>query len=88
MNYILKKIFKIYFLLSLCFIFFLIGAISAYKNNLIYSWLYGSVIKVENLIKNNQFVYSDNYKILNDFNDYIIFIQELGNKIILTSKTR
>ena len=86
MRYILKNIFKIYFLLSLCFVFFLLGSVSAYNNNNIYKWFYGSIIKIENFIENNQYVHNDNYKVLNKFNDYIIFIQELGNKIILTSE--
>ena len=88
MKYILKRVFKIYFLLSLCFVFFLLGSLSTYNNNFVFKWLYGSIVKVENLIQKNEFLQNDNYKILNEFEDYIIFIQESGKKITLTSEKK
>ena len=83
---ILNKFFLFYFIASIAFISFILGIVLAFNNHPIYSWFYGSYIKLSKYVDGQSVIFEEDYKIVNEFEDLILLTQDKSDKIFLISK--
>jgi len=81
-----NKFVLLYFIISLSFLSFIGGIITTSNNTFVFKWIYGSFLQIKNLIDNNNIVFESEFKILNDFEELILFTQDSSEKIFLLEK--
>jgi hypothetical protein len=76
----------IYFILSVAFLFFILGILSSYKNTFVYKWFYGSYLQLLNFSESNNTKFEEDFILTGKFDNLILLTQENKDKVYLLNE--